>query len=352
MPGGFEPDKIMGMGKRLWIPDYIKGWAVIIMIQAHIFETWIRQDTLDTAAGAVIRFVNNIPAAPLFMLLMGYLVYYTRSDSKRLMARGLKVFFWGLLLNIGLNFHYLILILINKHEGNPLQAILGVDILFVAGISLVIIGLIRLLPQSHWWSLLFSVMIAASAPLVANGLDRWNPDNFLQAILGSRAEWSYFPVFPWLSYSLAGYAFAGFLKRYALAGLGKAWKISLMILFLVLGSTGFVFNWNDLKDLEPFYHHWLPVYLWSLSFSLGLTLLLHFLPRLSTGGFPAWIQFAGRYLTKYYVVQWLIIGNLASFYYQQLDLWAYFVGSILVTALTTIIVFVMNNNNLSFACLC
>jgi uncharacterized membrane protein len=269
VPGGLEPDKIKGMEKRLWIPDYIKGWAVIIMIQAHIFETWIRQDTLDTGAGAVIRLVNNIPAAPMFMLLMGYLVFYTRSDSKQLMARGLKVFFWGLLLNIGLNFNYLFQILINKHDGNPLHAILGVDILFVAGISLVVIGLIRMLPQSYGWSLLFSVTVAACAPLVANGLDRWNPDNFLQAILGSRAEWSYFPVFPWLSYALAGYAFAGLLKRYDLAGLGKAWKIALMILFLGFGSLGFIFNWNDLKDLEPFYHHGLPVYLWALSLMLN-----------------------------------------------------------------------------------
>lgn len=334
------------MQKRLWIPDYIKGWAVLIMIQAHIFETWIRQDILDTGAGAVIRFINNIPAAPLFMLFMGYLVFYTRSDSIKLALRGVKVFFWGLLLNVGLNFHYLVKILINKELGDPWQSVLGVDILFLAGLSLVVTGVIRLLPHSWWWSLALSVAIAAFAPMVADALDGWHPDGYLPAMLGSRAGWSYFPVFPWLSYPLAGYAFAGLVKKYTLADLGKIWKVLLMVLCSGVGVIGLMFNLNDLKNLEPYYHHGITVYLWAVSFALGITLIFHFLPRLSEGGFSAWIQFAGKYLTRYYVIQWLIIGNLASFFFQQLGLWAYFVGTLLATATTTIIVYLIRDRRI------
>jgi len=331
------------MKERLWIPDYLKGWAVIIMIQGHIIETWIRQDVLDTHVGAAIRFVNNIPAAIVFMLLMGYLVFFTNASGRKLFFRGIKVFFWGLLLNIGLNFHYLIQILTGKIEGSILESILAIDILFLAGISLMILGLIRLSSKAIWLSLTGGLLIVVLTPWIRDLLNQTNPDNFLYALLGSNADWSYFPIFPWTAYPLIGYAFAGLLKRYNLIQLPKRIKIAIMIFSLLLAIPGFIFNLNDLQDLSSFYHHDWRVFIWSLSFTLGVLILLSFLPGLKKGAFSAWIQFAGKNLTRYYVIQWLIIGNLASFFFQDLGLSAYFFGFFVVSAITTIIVFLLKD---------
>lgn len=336
------------MEKRLWIPDYIKGWTVIIIIQAHIFETWIQPDLIETKTGTVIRLINNIPAAPLLMLLMGYLAYYTKAGSSKLIVRGLKIMFWGLLLNIGLNLNYLIQILTNRTEGNILHSILAMDIFFLAGLSLIIIGLIRNSRHSLWISLSASVVIALSSPMVAQCLDQINPDNYLLAVLGSHADWSYFPVFPWLSYPLLGFAFSCLLSRYPLSELSKSWKILILFIALGIGSLGFIYNWNDIKNLTPYYHHGLPVYIWSNIIALGMVILLSFFPGFQRSIFSAWIQFVGKKLTRYYVIQWLIIGNLASFIYQGLGLWAYFIGFIAVSAATTTLVYLWEDKDFSF----
>jgi len=333
------------MKERLWIPDYLKGWTVIIMIQVHVFETWIQQDILETHAGAVIRLINNIPVAIVFMLLMGYLAFFTRASAQKLFFRGIKVFFWGLLLNIGLNFHYLILLVTGKAEGRFLESVLAMDILFLAGISLMILGLIRLSSKAMWLSLAFGLVIVLATPWINELLNQANPENYLFALLGSDADWSFFPVFPWAAYPLIGYTFAGLLKKYKLNQLPKTVKLLILVFSLLLGSFGFIFNWNDLKDLSPFYHHGWEVFIWSISFTLAMVILLSYLPRLKKGAFSAWIQFAGKNLTRYYVIQWLIIGNLASFFFQELNLSAYFLGFFGVSMLTTIIVFLLKDKH-------
>lgn len=333
------------MTERLWIPDYLKGWAVLIMIQTHIFETWIRQDVIETPVGELIRLANNIPAAMWFMLLMGFLAFFTRASAQKLFFRGIKVFFWGLLLNIGLNFHYLIQIISGKAYGRILDSVLAIDILFLAGVSLMIIGIIRLSSKAIWLSLIGGILIVLIAPWISDLLNQSNPDNYLFALLGSDADWSFFPVFPWAAYPLIGYAFAGFYKKYNLIQLPKNLKLLIMVLSLLLGSVGFIFNWNDLTDLNSFYHHDWKVFIWSISFTLGVLILLSCLPGLKKGAFSAWIQFAGKNLTRYYVIQWLIIGNLASFFFQELGLGAYVMGFFVVSAITTIIVFLLKDKH-------
>ena len=310
------------------------------MIQAHIAETWIRQDLLLLPVGTVIRQINHIPAAPLFMLLMGYLAVYTRATSAKLLFRGAKVFFWGLLLNIGLNFHYLIKIFSGQWPGQPLQAILGVDILFLAGLSLIVISLIRRMKHSTWISLLLGFLIAGVSPWVHHYLGQNFQDSYLAAFIGNQASWSYFPLFPWLGYPLAGYAFGRLVASPAFTKLANRAGWTPMLLILPVAALGFVFNWNDLLDLPSFYHHGFSVYCWSLSFNLVLVLLLSRIRKPQSGYLSGWISFLGRHLTRAYVVQWLIIGNLATFFYQQLGLVSYFAGSIGVILLTTLILIV------------
>ena len=112
---------------------------------------------------------------------------------------------------------------------------------------------------------------------------------------------------------------------------------------LAISSLGYLFNWNDLKDLSPYYHHGIEVFVWAITHTLALVIILSLFPGLKKGGFSAWIQFAGKKLTRFYVIQWLIIGNLATFFFQELGLWAYFIGFIVVSAISTILVYLLRD---------
>jgi hypothetical protein len=300
---------------------------------------------LNTPAGEVIRFFNNFPAAIIFMLLMGFLAHHTKANSRKLIRRGFKVLFWGLLLNIGLNLNFIIRIISKQVEGQILEAIFAVDILYLAGFSLIIIGIIRYLKLSIWLSLVIAVGIAAISPWMTDLMDKTNPQSYLLAFVGSRAEWSFFPLFPWLSYPIVGYSIAQLMHRFSFKQIDAVKKIVFLTVTLAISSLAYIFNWNDLEDLSPFYHHGIKVFIWGISHTLALVALLSLFPVLRRGGFSAWIQFAGKKLTRYYVIQWLIIGNLASFYYQELGLWAYFLGFVAVSAISTMLVFLLKDQH-------
>lgn len=331
------------MKPRLWIPDFLKGLSIIFMVQDHIFETWIQQDLLFTDLGSIIRFLNNFPAAGIFMLTMGFTAGYTEATSSKLFNKGLKVFFWGFLLNIGLNLHFFIRILTNRVEGSIINSLFAVDIFYLAGLSLIILAFIRVVSNSYIISLLLAFAVALLSPLITEFLTPGNNGNFILAFVAKPCDNSFFPIFPWLSYSLAGYGFSQVLKKYPKIIEKAWWHYATLLFFLVLSSVGFILNWNDLSDLATYYHHGIKVFVWILSVGLGLTLFLNLFQSIQNGTFSAWVQFIGSKLTRFYIVQWLIIGNMASFFYQELNLGMYFLGSLMVLGFTTIIIFLLRD---------
>ncbi len=335
------------MEQRLWIPDYIKGWAILFMIQDHIFETWINQDILFTPAGSVIRFINNVPAAALFMLIMGYFAACTKASSKRLVFRGLKVFLWGFLLNAGLNMHYIIRILTGSLQGSILESLFAVDIFYLAGLSLVILGLIKTTSIPTFFMLLGSIAIVAFSPGLTNCFESFESEGYVLPFIAKPSSWSFFPIFPWLAYPLTGFAFAKIVSNLDLSRIKSTIYWIVLCAAMAIGSLGFIYNWNDLANLTEYYHHGPLVYMWILGFSLSIVMILLRIPQIRLGGFSAWILFMGKSLTRIYVIQWLIIGNLATLFFQQLGLMEFLIGFILITALSTLIVFLLKQKQLA-----
>ena len=313
------------------------------MVQDHVFETWIQQDLLYTDLGSVIQFMNNFPAAGIFMLTMGFTSGYTEVPSRKLFRRGIKVFFWGLLLNVGLNLHYFIRILSGRVEGNILDSLFAVDIFYLAGLSLIVLAFIKVLSNSYIVSLISAITVALLSPFITELLTSSSGGDYILAFVGKPCDNSFFPIFPWLSYSLAGYGFSQVLKKYPAIIKRTGWHYVALVVLFGSSSVGFILNWNDLGDLATYYHHGIKVFGWIVSLGLGLTMFLNLFQFIQRGTFSAWIMFIGSKLTRFYIVQWLIIGNLASFFFQELNLTMYIMGSLLVLALTTIIIYLLRD---------
>ena len=133
---------------------------------------------------------------------------------------------------------------------------------------------------------------------------------FFTAYIGGSARWSYFPLFPWLAYPLAGVGvyYIGF-KWWTGLGTNIKWVIGIAL--LAGSAIGYPMAFETATNLLAHYHHGILYFLWSLFFVL---LVVFILERIKIENYPlesAFLTFTGREVTLIYIIQWIIIGNLA-----------------------------------------
>jgi uncharacterized membrane protein YcfT len=133
--------------KRPPLPDLLKGFAVFLIIPVHILETFIDFPGRESFFGKILLFLGGPFAVPVFMMVMGYFIAQSTKNSNQLMARGLKIFFLGFLLNIGLNFHLLWNIMFKAWQINPWEYIFGVDIFYFAGLAIIFLAFVKQINQ-------------------------------------------------------------------------------------------------------------------------------------------------------------------------------------------------------------
>lgn len=347
---GFEPNQGLANenmmektihGRQL-LPDVLKGVAVLLMIQVHLMELFAKQELYSSLLGRISLFLGGPPAAPVFMAVMGYFLAKSESGTTQLVLRGIRLIIYGFLLNIGLNMHLFYHIFTGELAVNPLPYIFGADILFLAGMSVIIIALLRLAFRNSlvWWLLI--MLVAATAGLFIPSV---NPGNgwstYLLTYIYMATWWSYFPLLPWLAYPLAGYCFRMaeincLTRQIPVSGIFLT-GLAMLVLLVLTFSYGF----NITADLPAYYHHTLPYFLWAMLF-LGLWLIVFWQLLKNTGRNPVirYLQWTGRNVTIFYVFQWLIIGNLATAFYKSvpagiLILW--FAGITTATSLLVVL---------------
>ena len=291
-------------------------------------ELFARPEIFHSPGGRISLFLGGAPAAPVFMVMMGFFLFRTKRSTASLVVRGGLLFGGGLLLNIGLNAHLLFRICLGEYSLNPWHYIFGVDILFLAGVGVAFIALFRpllrrWLPLSFFFAMGFSFLTFV---VPESGTPRWE---YVTAFLWGKTSWSYFPLVPWLSWPLFGFFLGALLdrpipKRVWFVGGGVC-----LAIFLLLFSFGFRIS----TELSDYYHQGPLYFLWGGCF---VVLLMGFSSRVESipgGAFLCWL---GRHVTLAYVFQWLLIGNIATALYQSqgwdaLILW--FVGIVATVSL-------------------
>ncbi|NOR86141.1 MAG: DUF1624 domain-containing protein [Bacteroidales bacterium] len=306
--------------KRLATPDLLKGIAILFMIQVHLMELFARPVIYGSWLGKISLFLGGTPAAPIFMMIMGYFVAKANLSSMKLIRRGVQLIIWGILLNIALNFHILIRIIYDHWNFDLWQFIFGVDILPLAGLSLIFIALLPKVVKEKWYLLLLIIIVIFGFGTLINGENISSPWNYLSSFIIGGTTWSYFPVLPWLAYVLSGYAFLKLEGFFLTWSWHQYYKIFLIVGFIIFLSLSWNYASSITHNLEDYYHHGIDFYIWSVVFSLfwaGFIFL--YAQDLSNTLFGKYLIFTGKNITSIYVFQWLIIGNMATTWYKQQD---------------------------------
>lgn len=207
---------------RICAVDLARGLAALFMICVHVQITFSTADAQSSAVGKLIDFLGEAPAAPVFMAMMGVSFYFTRrTEFWPGVLRGLKIVMLGYLLNL---LRGVVPVLLAKSFApesyaripaavlDLSDALLELDILQFAGLSLIVMAVLRKLAAGKWLLLALAAVVGLSAPSL------WNVqcgvpllDHFLDYLWGDKpsnvecvGNLVSFPFFPWFSYVLLG----------------------------------------------------------------------------------------------------------------------------------------------------
>jgi len=322
---------------RVGLPDLIKGIAVILMIQVHLMELFATTHIYQGLLGKISLFLGGPPAAPVFMAVMGYFIAGSKKTFSAHLWRGLKLILLGLLLNIGMNFNLLLNIYKGTFELNPLHYLFGVDILFLAGLSIILIALLKLIYDEKLPAWLLTVLLVGS---LNRFLPAYSGENevmrYLLACFYGFSPWSYFPVFPWLAYVLIGFTFRLIIKKNLIPEVSSSLRKYFFVALLIVLIFTFHFGFRISTILNVYYHHDLIFVMWTMAFlALWFILFDGLYSFFETNKVFIYLRWVGKNVTVFYFVQWLIIGNIATEVYKsqpviQLILW--FVAMLAITS--------------------
>jgi hypothetical protein len=237
---------------------------------------------------------------------------------------------------------------------DPWFFIMGADILTLAGLSLIVTGILRIVFKNRaLFYFLLAVIVAAVSPVLNRVGLQGIISSHVIAFLWGTEEWSYFPLFPWYSYVLTGYAFRLFMQQSPLA---KKLDIQNQILYFIPLWIGVIITLpfaagiaSNLAGPGGYYHHGMIFFGWVILFMISYLVFIKLTDIYYGDSFILrWIKWIGEEVTLLYVIQWLIIGNMATMLYKSQDLLQVTAWLVIVTLATILtgLLFVKLRNRL------
>jgi hypothetical protein len=335
--------------KRNQTADLLKGLAVIFMIQVHIMEQFAKPDIYHHVIGKISLFIGGPPCAPVFMAVMGYFLASSERPFAYFLKRGLILFAGGILLNIARSANLLHYMFTGESTADPFFYIFGVDIFLLAGLSIIIIGLLQFLFKKNFiFYFILAIAISAVVPLLPPFATGTGILSYLNAFLWGNFGWSYFPLFPWMAYILAGYSLSLFESKYQVLSKCST-GLCLVISIPLIIATGFTLSYasgiaHDLSSASGYYHHQIIFFAWLLMFISAYAMIVHLIEK-NAGKLPAtrYVKWVGKNVTIFYVIQWIIIGNIATEIYQTQNTSALILWFAGITMAVSTIVLLWNN---------
>ncbi len=309
------------MPNRTHTADILKGIAILLMIQVHLVEVFASHELEASDIGKFFMFLGGPPVAPLFMVLFGYFISLTHQSTQQLVVRGLKIFALGMLLNLAMNFNLINTVRRGLLQIDILSFVFGEDILQFAGISLIVIVVLKKVLEQQ---LILTFILIIVSTLVGQYLVTYIPEDdtlkYVTAFFYGSSHWSYFPLFPWLAYPLTGMALYQLQQRYTI-NLMYAIKTNKTLgvgafLFVVL-TLGYAIH--VASDLPTYYHHGVLFYLWVIVFLTVYSACIYLITeRLKTTVVFRYLTWLGKHVTLIYIIQWIIIGNIGTEIYKSI----------------------------------
>jgi len=202
--------------RRLVGVDVARGLAVLLMVQTHAYDAWVRSDERASFAYNVTRALGAIPA-PLFLFLAGVGIALAEARARdaralrtKLARRGLEIVLWGYVVSLA----YAAL-----DASLRVASLLRADILHAIGLSIAICAvlLVGVGERSRvlGTALLVAVALAAGPAFAWAGGARVVPPlaRPIVALVVDVPPYTRFPVLPLVVFSIAGIFFGRWLGR-------------------------------------------------------------------------------------------------------------------------------------------
>lgn len=193
--------------------DLLRGWAVIVMIEVHVFNAFLVPVFRDEAWFKVLNFINGL-VAPSFLFISGF-SFVLIAQRKWGDYLSVSPIFWKqlgriiqvLLVGYALHLPYFSFAKLTSLSWEEWAVFWKIDVLHAIAVSLLtMLGLILLTrKQSYFFA---SLVLVASAIILGTPMmyDR-NIDHLLPEPIANyftAAHRSQFPLFPWMGFVLCG----------------------------------------------------------------------------------------------------------------------------------------------------
>jgi uncharacterized membrane protein len=237
--------------------DWLRGLAVVLMIQTHLYDAWCSAAAKTTIAYSWSRFLGGIPSR-LFLLLVGtamaikFEAQIGRGVPRRDMMlgaarRGLEI--------VVLAYLFRLQEWVLGGMGSNWPDLFRVDILNCIGASMIVTAFVAA-PRNGRPAIGIALAVAAVAivlgPLVGPAhFPAWLPRP-LTSYLGGERPMSWFPIFPWVAWPLIGLVLGHWWTR------ASRVPRKLAIAFLITGVVGFAMTWTVIliRRANPYIIHY------------------------------------------------------------------------------------------------
>ena len=190
--------------------DFLKGVALIAMVQMVLTEFFATPALLNSTFGKISLFVGGAPVAPVFLAIMGYYIAHNAKPFNKLINRGIKLVLLGFAVNIarnGINIYHLIT---GNGEGDIFSYIFSVDILILAGLSIIAMAFLVKLFDGHVLLYIGLILILLFLQYIAPPLEKTFPHSYFLPFFYGNYKNALFPFIPWFTYVLSGFTFFHF----------------------------------------------------------------------------------------------------------------------------------------------
>jgi uncharacterized membrane protein len=223
--------------KRFPFLDWMRGLAVVIMIQCHTFNSFTRVDLHDGGPYVLTQFVGGM-AAPLFLLMAGMTTAFQMESLERREPKPLRRWLISLkraayILAIAFTFRFTNWLFSVPHAN--LSELTKVDILNCMGVGMAALAALAMFPSNSRtrFAVAAGLLIAAAAPLMTN-LPWGGTPALLQEYLVPGHGRGRFPFFPCAAYIAFGQAIGTVVKRAAAERFERIMQWAMLIGFALI----------------------------------------------------------------------------------------------------------------------
>ena len=242
------------MRRRLFI-DWMRGIAVLCMIEHHTFDAFLHPSLHGSAPDRLFRFLGGV-AAPGFLFLAGLavaLLLEDKDDVRRAAwtaaRRGLVIFAGAYL------FRFQEWALAGGRS--PPAEMLRIDILNTIGVALVLVALVRGSVRRPVAAFAVLALVTAFATPIVWAMPLGHVPLLLADYLRGTAPRALFPLFPWLAHAFAGAVVGTLFARARRAEGGRdepAFMLKLCAATVAIAAATLALDALPVQVLPP--HQW------------------------------------------------------------------------------------------------